>query len=167
MPALLAAVEDGADLAVGSRYVAGGSIPRWSLSRRLLSRWGNRYAASVLALPLRDATSGFRAYGADVLRRIDLKSGRAEGYGFQIEMAYRVAAVGGRIVELPIAFVDRERGVSKMSLRIVLEALMLVTWWGLRAQAPATIYTRSTSARPNSPYGRTNSTARRTRYEAT
>jgi hypothetical protein len=129
---LLLAVESGADLAVGSRYVPGGSIPHWSVFRRALSRWGNRYASRVLALPLADATSGFRAYRADTLARLDLQSVRAEGYGFQIEMAYRVARAGGHIVELPIEFADRERGISKMSSRIVVEALLLVTWWGLR-----------------------------------
>jgi hypothetical protein len=85
-----------------------------------------------LALPLVDATSGFRAYRADTVARLDLHSVRADGYGFQIEMAYRVARAGGDIVEVPIEFVDRERGTSKMSFRIVVEALLLVTWWGLR-----------------------------------
>ena len=132
LPALLRAVEAGADLAVGSRYVPGGLIPNWPVHRRFLSRAGNRYAAFVLGLSVRDATSGFRAYQADALRRIDLNSVRADGYGFQIEMAYRVAVYGGEIVELPIEFVDRERGTSKMSFRIIAEALGLVTWWGVR-----------------------------------
>jgi dolichol-phosphate mannosyltransferase len=128
LPDLLRAVDHGADLAVGSRYVAGGSITHWSGRRRALSRWGNRYARWVLALPLADATSGFRAYRADIVARLDLHSIRADGYGFQIEMAYRVARAGGEIVEVPIAFVDRRRGASKMSFRIVVEALLLVTW---------------------------------------
>jgi glycosyltransferase involved in cell wall biosynthesis len=132
LPALIAAVRGGADLSIGSRYVAGGSIPKWSLPRRLLSRWGNRYAGAVLGLPVHDATSGFRAYTAAALRAIDLDSVRADGYGFQIEMAYRVTRAGGTVVELPIAFVDREKGESKMSTRIVVEALLLVTRWGLR-----------------------------------
>ena len=132
LPTLLRAVEAGADLALGSRYVPGGSIPNWPFHRRWLSRWGNRYADLVLDLSVRDATSGFRAYRADTLRGIDLASVRADGYGFQIEMAYRVAAHGGRIVEVPIEFVDRERGTSKMSFRIIAEALVLVTWWGVR-----------------------------------
>lgn len=132
LPALLRAVEAGADLAVGSRYVPGGLIPDWPLHRRFLSRAGNRYAAFVLGLDVRDATSGFRAYRADALRRIDLSSVRADGYGFQIEMAYRVANAGGQIVELPIEFVDRERGTSKMSPHIIAEALLLVSWWGVR-----------------------------------
>ena len=132
LPALLRAVECGADLAVGSRYVPGGSIPHWSASRRALSRWGNRYARWVLGLPLADATSGFRAYRAGILARLDLPSVRADGYGFQIEMAYRVARAGGAIVEVPIEFMDRERGSSKMSFRIIVEALLLVTWWAAR-----------------------------------
>jgi dolichol-phosphate mannosyltransferase len=132
LPALLRAVEEGADLAVGSRYVPGGSVPGWPWHRRLLSRAGNRYADLTLGLTVRDATSGFRAYRADALRRLDLETVRAEGYGFQIEMAYRIAGNGGRIVELPIQFVDRTRGTSKMSFRIIAEALVLVTWWGVR-----------------------------------
>ena len=132
LPALLRAVEAGADLALGSRYVPGGSIPNWPFHRRWLSRSGNRYADLLLRLSVRDATSGFRAYRADALRHIDLGSVRADGYGFQIEMAYRVAGNGGRIVELPIEFVDREKGTSKMSMRIIVEALALVTWWGVR-----------------------------------
>jgi dolichol-phosphate mannosyltransferase len=132
LPALLRAVEAGADLAVGSRYVPGGVIPNWPLRRRFLSRAGNRYAALVLGLSVRDATSGFRAYRADALRRIDMTSVSADGYGFQIEMAYRVATAGGKIVELPIEFVDRQRGTSKMCFPIIAEALLLVTWWGVR-----------------------------------
>ena len=132
LPRLLVAVADGADLAIGSRYVPGGSIPRWSWHRRALSRFGNRYASVLLRLGVADATSGYRAYRADVLRKVDLASVRADGYGFQIEMAYRVARVGGTVVEVPIAFVDRTHGASKMSARIVAEALVLVTFWGLR-----------------------------------
>ena len=132
LPDLLRAVGDGADLVIGSRYVPGGSIPHWPLFRRTLSRWGNRYASVVLRLAVRDSTSGFRAYRADILRRIDLDRVRADGYGFQIEMAYRVALLGGRIAERPIEFRDRERGTSKMSTKIVIEALGLVSWWGVR-----------------------------------
>lgn len=132
LPALLKAVEEGADLAIGSRYVPGGSIPHWPIHRRSLSRWGNSYAALLLGLSVKDSTSGFRAYTADVLRRIEIEKVRADGYGFQIEMAYRVASAGGEIVELPIEFVDRTKGTSKMSFRIIAEALSLVTWWGVR-----------------------------------
>ncbi len=132
LPVLLAAVEDGADLVIGSRYVPGGAIPHWPLHRRLLSRWGNRYADLLLGLSVRDATSGFRAYRAETLSRIDLDAVSADGYGFQIEMAYRMAAEGATIVEIPIEFVDRQRGTSKMCFRIIAEALALVTWWGIR-----------------------------------
>ena len=132
LPSLLAAIDDGADLVIGSRYVAGGTIPDWALHRRLLSRWGNRYAGFVLGLPVRDVTAGFRAYRATALEKIDLDAVKADGYGFQIEMAYAVKRTGGRIVEVPISFSDRVRGTSKMSSRIVVEALGLVTWWGIR-----------------------------------
>jgi len=132
LPDLLRAVEGGSDLVIGSRYVPGGSIPGWSFRRRSLSLWGNRYAARMLGLDVRDATSGYRCYRAAMVARIDIDTVRADGYGFQIEMAYRVAGVGGTIVELPIQFVDRALGRSKMSSRIIVEALILVTWWGVR-----------------------------------
>jgi dolichol-phosphate mannosyltransferase len=132
LPALLANVANGADLAIGSRYVPGGVIPEWTAARRWLSRWGNRYAAGMLGLGVNDNTSGFRAYSARLVERIDLDAVRAEGYGFQIEMTYRSVRLGARIVEFPITFVDRTRGLSKMSSRIVVEALGLVTLWGLR-----------------------------------
>ncbi|MFN2504179.1 MAG: polyprenol monophosphomannose synthase [Acidimicrobiales bacterium] len=132
LPDLLRAVSEGADLAIGSRYVPGGSIPHWPIHRRALSRWGNRYASFMLRLDVQDSTSGFRAYAAHALRTIDLDQVRADGYGFQIEMAYRVASMAGQIAERPIEFRDRERGNSKMSLRIVAEAVALVSWWGLR-----------------------------------
>ena len=132
LPALLAAVTHGADLAIGSRYVPGGSIPDWSWHRRMLSRWGNRYAAGMLGLAVNDATAGFRAYRSSVLEAIDLDTIVADGYGFQIEMTYQVVGLGGRIVEVPISFSDRLLGESKMSGRIVIEALGLVTWWAVR-----------------------------------
>ena len=132
LPALISAVTNGADLAIGSRYVPGGCIPDWPKHREWLSRGGNRYAAVVLGLQVRDATAGFRCYSSDILERIDLDSVTADGYGFQIEMAYNVARLGGRIVEVPISFTDRVRGTSKMSGRIVIEALELVTWWAIR-----------------------------------
>jgi dolichol-phosphate mannosyltransferase len=130
LPALLAAVDDGAALAVGSRYVPGGRIPRWSPGRRALSRWGNRYAAAALKLPVADATSGYRAYKASTLRRLDPATLHADGYGFQIEAVWRVARQGGRIAEVPICFQDRVHGESKMSKAIVIEAMKLVTKWG-------------------------------------
>ena len=132
LPSLLGAVEEGADLALGSRYIPGGSIPDWSWHRRALSRWGNRYASAVLGIDVADGTSGYRAYRASALAEIDFHTVQADGYGFQIEMAYRVINTGGRIVEIPISFTDRIRGESKMSSRIVVEALVLVTWWAIR-----------------------------------
>jgi len=132
LPSLLSAVDAGADLAIGSRYVPGGHIPDWPRHREWLSRGGNRYASIVLGLQVRDATAGFRCYAASMLSRLDLVGITADGYGFQIEMAYNVARLGGRIVEVPITFNDRERGTSKMSSRIVVEALFLVTWWAIR-----------------------------------
>lgn len=132
LPGLLAVVDDGADLAIGSRYVPGGSTPDWPPIRRFLSIFGNRYAAAVLGLDVRDATAGFRAYRSEIVRRVDLQHSRADGYGFQVEMVYRIARLGGRIVEVPITFTDRIEGSSKMSGRIVVEALSLVTLWGVR-----------------------------------
>lgn len=132
LPALVANVEHGADLAIGSRYVPGGRTLNWPRRRVWLSRWGNRYAAGVLGLAVNDATAGFRAYRADVLRRIDFESVGADGYGFQVEMTYRLVSARARIVEFPITFVDRAAGNSKISGGIVREALVLVArlWIG-------------------------------------
>jgi dolichol-phosphate mannosyltransferase len=132
VPALVAEIERGADLAMGSRWIPGGAIPGWPIHRRLLSQWGNKYAAIVLGIDVKDSTGGFRAYRVAMLDRLDLPTVRANGYGFQIEMAYRVVRQGGTIVELPITFRDRALGTSKMSGNIVVEALLLVTAWGLR-----------------------------------
>jgi dolichol-phosphate mannosyltransferase len=132
IPRLLKGIDEGADLVIGSRYVPGGSIPHWPWHRRALSKYGNRYSASMLGIDVRDMTAGFRAYRADMVARLDIDSVRADGYGFQVEMTYFVAQAGGRIVEVPIKFVDRVRGTSKMSTNIVVEAMALVTWWGIR-----------------------------------
>jgi dolichol-phosphate mannosyltransferase len=131
LPSLLAPLDEGFDVSIGSRYVEGGSIPNWAWHRHLLSRGGNTYASAVLGLGVADSTAGYRAYSARILRRLDLNRIRAEGYGFQIEMTYRARQHGAAITEVPIAFVDREAGDSKMSSFIVVEALALVTWWGL------------------------------------
>ncbi len=132
LPALIAAVEAGNDLAIGSRYVPGGSIPDWSFSRRLISRGGNVFADVVLGLHVKDSTAGYRAYRAGLLERVDLRGIRANSYGFQIEMTYRSLQAGGRVTEVPIKFVDRQLGTSKMSTYTVAEALGLVSYWGLR-----------------------------------
>ena len=135
LPELLDAIESGADLAIGSRYVPGGEIPHWPWFRRALSRYGNLYAAFVLGTGVKDATSGYRAYRADTLKSIDYATTRSKGYGFQIETEYRVHSWGGRITEVPIVFTDRVRGYSKMSWFIFAEELLLVTWWGMRDRA--------------------------------
>jgi dolichol-phosphate mannosyltransferase len=132
LPDLLAAVADGADLAIGSRYVPGGSVPNWPKRRLMLSVWGNRYAGFALRLHVRDSTAGYRAYRASILRAMNIETTHSTGYAFQIEMTYRALRSGGRIEEVPIAFTDRIRGTSKMSSRIVLEAMTLVTLWALR-----------------------------------
>ena len=130
LPSLLQAAKDGADLVIGSRYVPGGVIPDWSWHRKLLSRAGNLYASLMLRLGVKDSTAGYRVYRAGLLRRIDFETVQADGYGFQIEMTYRSRRAGATIVEVPIRFVDRERGESKMSSTIIVEALALVTKWG-------------------------------------
>ncbi len=132
LPDLVAPLSEGIDLVIGSRYVPDGRIPNWRWHRRVLSQGGNVYAAVLLGLHVTDSTSGFRAYRAEALRRIDLSRVRAEGYGFQIEMVYRVIEQGGLVTEVPIRFVDRVEGKSKMSMSIVVEALLLVTWWALQ-----------------------------------
>lgn len=132
IPALVANVELGADLAIGSRYVPGGRTLDWPWQRRALSRWGNRYAAGMLGLAVNDATAGFRAYSADALRRMDVSTVLADGYGFQVEMTHRLVRSGGSIVEFPITFRERVAGESKLSKRIVHEATLLVLrlWLG-------------------------------------
>jgi dolichol-phosphate mannosyltransferase len=132
---LIAAVEEGADLALGSRYVRGGSIPNWGLLRRAISLGGNLYAQAVLQSPVRDLTGGFKCFRRRVLETIDLAAIDSRGYAFQIETTYRVLRAGFRVVEVPIAFVDRQQGHSKMSRSIVLEAVWKVPLVRLRALA--------------------------------
>ncbi len=126
LPALIANIEHGADLAIGSRYVPGGRTVDWPPTRQALSRWGNRYAAGVLGLAVNDATAGMRAYSVAALQRMDFETVRADGYGFQVEMTHRLVRAGGRIVEFPITFSERIAGESKLSGGIVHEALLLV-----------------------------------------
>jgi dolichol-phosphate mannosyltransferase len=132
LPELLAKIDEGADVVIGSRYVNGGDTPNWPMVRRLLSRVGNRYASTVLGLGVRDATAGYRAYRADTLRGIEAGATKATGYGFQLELSHRANLQGANIVEVPIIFHDRIRGESKMSWRIIGEAVTRVAWWGLR-----------------------------------
>jgi dolichol-phosphate mannosyltransferase len=133
VPRLIAAAEDGADLALGSRYVHGGSIPNWGLTRRAISLGGNLYAQAVLQSRIRDLTGGFKCFRRRVLETIDLGAIDSRGYAFQIETTYRVLRAGFRVVEVPIAFVDREQGHSKMSRAIVMEAVWKVPLVRLRA----------------------------------
>ena len=132
LPTLLAPIGDGADLVIGSRYVPRGAIPDWPFPRRAISRGGCLYARTLLGLSVHDATAGFRAYSAGLLDRIDFDEIRADGYGFQVEMTYVAEQLGGKVEEVPIEFRDRTLGKSKMSLRIVVEAFVLVTWWAVR-----------------------------------
>lgn len=132
LPDLLALAYEGADLAIGSRYVPGGTVPHWPWHRRALSRVGNWYAGFMLSCGVRDMTAGFRAYRVPTLLAVDYAGTRSMGYGFQIELAYRVSQWGGHIVETPITFSDRVRGHSKMSLSVAFEELWLVTWWSIR-----------------------------------
>jgi dolichol-phosphate mannosyltransferase len=132
IPELLSRIEGGAGVAIGSRYLPGGSTPNWPLHRRLLSRWGNRYTAAVLDLPLTDVTSGFRAVRADVLRAATPETARAEGYAFLTELVRRYVRSGVRVDEVPIAFHDRVSGESKMSVRIIVESMTLVTAWAIK-----------------------------------
>jgi dolichol-phosphate mannosyltransferase len=148
VPDLIAALEEGADLAIGSRWVRGGAVIDWPRSRLAISRIGNWYARTMLRLPYRDSTAGFRAYRAALLRQIDVHGLRASGYAFQVELTYRSHQLGARVVELPIIFHERARGVSKMSWRIVGEALTLVTVWGLRDQLRSLRGLRRRATRP-------------------
>ena len=119
------------EVVIGSRYIRGGVIPRWSLSRKLLSRGGNQYANVMLGLQVADSTSGYRVYSKSALEKIHYQSVTADGYGFQIEMTHRARRGGATIIEVPISFTDRAHGESKMSRAIVLEALWLVTKWAV------------------------------------
>lgn len=128
---LVAAVEEGADLGLGSRYVAGGATPDWPVRRQILSRGGNLYARLILGIPIRDATGGFRAWRAQSLASLPYGRAEASGYGFQVEMAMRAYDQNLKITEVPIVFRDRRHGHSKMGTDIVVEAMRLVTLWGL------------------------------------
>ena len=126
LPAIVSAVDMGADAALGSRYIPGGRIENWPPLRHFLSRWGNRFAAGTLGLAINDATSGYRAYSRSILERMDFASVQAEGYGFQVEMSHRAVRCGGRIMEVPILFTDRVVGESKLTHHIIGEAFGLV-----------------------------------------
>ena len=120
------------DLVIGSRWISGGRTENWSKGRELLSRGANLYVRAMLGLGLKDSTAGFRIYSAAMLRRLDFQSIKSDGYSFQIEMTRAVHKLGGKIIEVPITFRERKNGVSKMSKKIVREAMFLVTTWGLK-----------------------------------
>ena len=130
LPQLLAALTH-ADVVLGSRWVPGGSVVNWPLHRALLSRGGNTYTRLALGVPLRDATGGYRAFRSSALRWLDLHDVASQGYCFQVDLAWRAVRRGLRVVEVPITFVERERGSSKMSGAIVRESLWRVSLWGV------------------------------------
>lgn len=132
LPRLIAAIDDGADIAIGSRYVSGGGIEGWPWYRMAISRGGNWYASLMLGLAVNDATAGFRAFRREAIERLQPASCNASGYAFQIEMAWRAQTAGLSVTEVPIVFKEREAGTSKMSTDIALEAVRLVTRWGLQ-----------------------------------
>ena len=150
LPALLDGL-DSADLVIGSRYVPGGETVNWSPLRQAISRGGNAYVRLALGLPVQDATAGYRAYRRAVLEALPVESVASNGYCFQVEMAHRTWQEGFRVAEVPITFTERASGVSKMSQRIVLEALLRVAVWAVsggrrRARAPHPRSVASTQA---------------------
>jgi dolichol-phosphate mannosyltransferase len=135
LPGLLAAVADGADLVLGSRYVAGGGVAGWAPWRRAVSRAGCRYAGAVLRVPVRDLTGGFKCFRAETLETIGFRSVRSRGYAFQVELTYRALRAGLRVVEVPITFRERREGESKLDGRVALEAAWRIP--ALRLGRPA------------------------------
>lgn len=133
LPALLGELDDGADLVIGSRNVPGGDVEGWGFGRHVLSKGGSLYSRAILGLEVRDLTSGYKAFSRAALEAVDLEAVRSEGYAFQIELTYRVVRANLRVVEHPIVFVDRRVGQSKMSGRIVAEAVVMVPALRLRA----------------------------------
>jgi dolichol-phosphate mannosyltransferase len=132
LPDLLARIGAGADLVLGSRWVPGGQVVNWPVQREILSRGGNLYNRLALGLPLGDSTGGFRAFRATALEKLDLSEVESQGYCFQVDIALRAIRRGLRVDEVPITFVEREHGVSKMNRNIVVEAFWRVTQWGIR-----------------------------------
>jgi dolichol-phosphate mannosyltransferase len=146
---LLSALAD-ADLVIGSRWIAGGSIVNWPLHRELLSRGGNFYTRTLLGIETRDATAGYRLFRRETLEKIDLASIQSLGYVFQADTAFRTLRAGLRVTEVPIEFIERERGDSKMSRDVAVESLKRITRWGLgerRRQVSRALHRRSRSGR--------------------
>lgn len=159
LPRLLAALEGTgstgpADLVIGSRWVPGGAIENWPRHRELLSRWGSAYARGILRLDTRDATAGYRAFRADALRRIRLEDVHTRGYGFQVDVLWHARDAGLVVVEVPVTFVERSRGRSKMSPVIVLEAMLRVTAWGVRSRLGARRAAPSAADQPRGAEGK-------------
>jgi dolichol-phosphate mannosyltransferase len=134
LPRLLAASAAGADAVIGSRYVPGGTVVNWPKSREFLSRGANIYNRIMLGTSVRDATGGFRVYKAETLRKLELGDIESAGYCFQIDMTLRVLQAGLTVTEVPITFVERERGTSKMSNAVIREAFLRVAQWGISAR---------------------------------
>ena len=149
LPLLLAALQE-ADLVIGSRWVPGGSVVNWPLSRKVLSVGGNAYARMLLGIPVRDVTAGFRLFRRSTLESIDLGSVESAGYIFQTDLAFRTVRAGLRVVEVPIEFVERVRGESKMSRDVATESLRRITTWGLRERRRQVAYVFSRRARGRS-----------------
>ena len=135
LPTLLEALDGGADLVIGSRYVPGGRVVNWPWHRQLLSRGGNVYTRLLLGMPVRDATAGYRVFRRTTLERIHLDEVVSLGYVFQADLAFRAVRAGLRVVEVPIDFVEREIGESKMSPQVAAESLKRITRWGLSERA--------------------------------
>jgi len=151
LPSLLDTLRN-ADLVLGSRYIPGGSVVNWPKSREVLSRGANTYTRVMLGIPLRDATGGYRAFRTSTLRTLDLSAVESKGYCFQIDLARRAVQAGLRVHEVPIEFVERQRGDSKMDRRVIAEALWRVTVWGLKSKATEAgdaIALRSGGAKPD------------------
>lgn len=133
LPDFFRAFEAGADVVAGSRNIPGGGVEGWGLGRHVLSKGGSLYSRTILGVPIRDLTTGYKAFTRDALKRIDIQKVASNGYSFQIEMTYRALQVGLKVTEVPITFVDRRAGQSKMSRKIFLEAIGVV--WKLRVRA--------------------------------
>ena len=132
LPGLLERIDTGADLVVGSRYVPGGSVQNWPAHRMMISRGGNLYVRALLGIPVRDATGGFRAYRTTALDKLGLDHVQSQGYCFQVDLTWRAVQSGLHIEEVPITFVEREIGTSKMNRAIFAEAMWRVLRWGIR-----------------------------------
>ncbi len=152
LPRLVEAIDGGADVAIGSRYVPGGGTEGWPWHRKAISKGGNRYASLMLGIEINDATAGFRAFRADAVRVLDPGTCEASGYAFQVEMTWRARRAGLRIAEVPIVFRERTVGSSKMSTGIAVEAMRLVTRWGWQARRERRVSSFASHQSPVAPH---------------